>query len=214
MIRLALKNKLFLFSIGIYVFFTPVIFACDCPKAQPITETQVGSYEAVVLGKVLSVTPGKNFCTAKIAGIAVYHGVVRDTFEVQFDCSTTCAIPVGPGETWLWYMEREKADWKADFCSRTRKQPVNDELDDYTVYLELTWNGEIEFLNQYFPKKDFYKDSTDLKENVQIIDQNRLLQHANQEETLILIGCSILGMIGMYFLVRFLFRKEPKRKKK
>lgn len=141
--------RLFFFAISL--FFTHILFACECPVLEPISKDNISRYDIVFDGRVDSVSTCDSVGLAQVYFTIneLYKGSVYCTLSLNFDCSSECLMSFTKGEEWLIYASYKKFDFLAiNLCSHSRKHFDNDAEDFYMMAAQRTFAEEKQFLKE------------------------------------------------------------------
>lgn len=188
------------------------LFACDCGEQLPVfSKEETEKYDLIFIGKIDSINHGKKTGVAWFKGIKLYKGLAPPVIKIYFDDYTSCKMPFQSNDTWMIYANKDSINgyWKVDYCSRTRKYPNQNEMDEYTIYSNITFDKEEQLLAEIYPLKDFIHPDklSDIQENKKtVIDANRDLMHANNKHKIILLIISLVGVILIYIILKKVVR--------
>lgn len=187
-------------------------YACDCGEQMPVfSKAETEKYGLIFIGKIDSITHKKNNGSAWFKGLKLYKGIATPVVEIRFDNYSSCQMPFQSGDLWMIYAVKDSVTykWITSYCSRSRKYPAQDELDEYTVYSNITFEKEEQLLAEIYPLKDFVESDiiSEIDEkNKTVIDANRNLMHADNMQKIILLAISLAGVILIYIVVKKLLR--------
>jgi hypothetical protein len=172
--------------------------ACACAELHPLTLADCGRYEVIFEGKIDSVSKCKNEKALAYFSIAQqFKGNFLSIVPVYFECGTSCEMDFQKGDTWIIYAEKNNAqEVVVNFCSRSRKEPLAGQTDNYTYNSIHTYAQERALLN------DFFEGGENEKQGLQA----RKYEKVDPSLIPILLTASVAFMaIGMY-----LFRRKKK----
>lgn len=183
--------------------------ACDCGGTLPDWSThEVLLHDVVFLAKVDSVVSGKWDCTAFFSGLTLFKGVMSQKTAIRFDCVSSCAIPLAPGEVWLVYGMRPKEGSSAvqiDYCGRTRPWVAEGAPDEYAVFSRMHFQQELKKLQDAFPAQHWARPE-EVEAVAQgkkiVLDGRRDLQHATRPQMAWLLGISAAAMLVIWLLLK------------
>jgi hypothetical protein len=188
--------------------------ACDCPEHPGVlTIDKAEAFDIIFRGIVDSTgecNRGKTI--TRFRGLSLYKGIkVPRVLDIRHRCLGSCKMPFTKGSEWLLFVHRDSTGgMEVSYCERNRKKPVNPGSDEYTLYNEMTWVEENEFLAQRLLPAYFIGDE-DLKvieeKNLKVIDQNRDIRFANGSSKIIIILASLAGFLIIYLVVRKFFKQ-------
>lgn len=191
--------RLFLFTI--LLFFTHILFACECPPFEPISKDNISHYDIVFNGCVDSVS------TCDSAGLGqvyftineLYKGSVHCTLSLNFDCSSECLMSFTKGEEWLIYASYKKFDFLIiNICSHSRKHLDNDADDFYMMAAQRTFAEEKQFL------KDNMSVTACLSEENTVLETD--IGMRNEQPTglnkILLLIISLAAMVVVYVVTK------------
>lgn len=175
------------------------ITACQCPLTQ-LSKAECSKYELIFRGKVLSVATCKGKPGVALFEIQdLYKGNLPNQFQMLFNCDEPCSSEFNVGEEWIIYTRfKQINNGLMDWCSRSRRFIKNEKEDYYVATSGVTYDQEVKFL----------QDSLGLHRLMKAQPSN--MQHRNQlptqNQTIIILICSILAIILFYFLFNKFFK--------
>lgn len=181
-------------SLYILLFVCKLSFACQCPVTA-LNEAEVNKYDIIFKGKISVVNlKGKN-SEAIFTVDELYRGNLSQNFKVLFDDTDVCKLELRAGDEWIIYTNYKQIDnAKLDFCSRSRKYIKNLKEDFFAVTTGISYEEEMRFLQTKLGLHKLLKDNPNRVENRnQIPDKNQFI---------IILICSLLGIIGFYWLMK------------
>ena len=188
--------------------------ACDCP-AHPgvLTIDKTEAFDVIFRGIADTTTEcSRGKAITRFRGLTLYKGQkVPKILEIRHRCYGSCKMPCLKGAEWLIFAHRDSAGkLEVSYCERNRKKPVASSSDEYTLYNEMTWSEENEFLAQrllpaYFIEEEDIKIIEEKK--LKVIDQNRDIRYADESSKIYIILASLVGFLTTYLVVRKFFRK-------
>jgi hypothetical protein len=193
---------LFLFALAFASGFTPMRGqqrACECPPSE-LSEQETEKYTVIFRGTIDSVktcddTPGRAYFRVD----ELYKGRVQPTFVVAFWCGEACAVGFHPGEEWLIYTNHQQVySGRMDWCSRSRKYFRNVNEDYYAVNYGVSYFDELAFLRKHLGIHRTM-DASGLEPAGRNFRPSTF-------ETVVLLVCSLAGILLFYWLFRKLFK--------
>ena len=93
-----------------FVFYTPIIFACDCDPLDALSKENCGVYDVIFEGKVDKV----DSCAEGEINISfliqdLFKGNYLSVVNVKNNCAEGCEMHFGKGDVWLIYAEKNNA---------------------------------------------------------------------------------------------------------
>lgn len=173
--------------------------ACQCPLTQLGLE-ECNKYEIIFKGRILSVKDceGK-FGEALFEVDELYKGNATKTFKVLFECDVECAQKFHAGEEWIIYSRYKQIDnAKMDWCSRSRKFFKIESEDFYTVNYGNDYYDEVKFLREKLGIHRLLAGAPKPEAN-----RNKI---PNKIEFVVVLICSLAGIILFYYLFNRFFR--------
>lgn len=204
-------RKVFFFFFLIHpftVFSQEYKQACNCKDQLPkISKAQTDEYDIVFHGYIKKLIHQTVDDYAEFVVSTPYKGLVPRDVKIFYDARTSCQMPFFPGDEWLIYAQKDSANkrWKVDYCERSRKFPEGDELDEYTVFTGNTLQEELSFLDKNYSNGQIVGEDTltQIEEkNITVIDAHRHDNYGTPREKIILLICSLAGMIVIYLVMR------------
>lgn len=195
---------LFLISISAY--------PCNCETNLPkISREETDPYTVIFSGFIKKLMQEGKDTYAEFVVETPYKGLVPRDIKIAYDDITSCKMPFFEGDQWLIYAKKDTINkkWVVNFCERNRKFPEGDETDEYTVYSGLTLQEEIRFLELNYSSGQVVGEDT-LRmihdERKIVIDARREDNYGTPREKLILLICSLVGMIVIYLIIKKLVK--------
>jgi hypothetical protein len=190
------------FGLVLGLLLSIVSWACECDSLQPLSLESLKNYELIFVGHVSSITSCDEAGKARVLFLVdtLFRGKAFVGTEVQFDCSTSCAMSFAPEERWLIYSKYAKYGLaEVHLCSHSRKQAPQSK-DDYAIFTQgntfeesLKWLSEncgVQILNA---EADFNQPS-------------RELVHPDQQQSIWLIVGGLVTAIILYFTIKRFLR--------
>jgi len=183
-------------------------FACNCETNLPkISKEETDKYSLIFTGYIRRLIHQENGDFAEFTVDIPYKGLVPRDIKVSYDNVTSCKMPFYEGDQWLIYARRDSITkiWSVNYCERNRKFPEGDEIDNYTVYSGITLKEELNFLaRNYSTGQVVGQDTITMIEDEKkiVIDARRDMDHGTPRQRIILLICSLAGMIIIYFIIR------------
>lgn len=192
------KNKIRCVLI-LFLLFSRVIIACECPPISPISTALAKSYTIIFNGRVDSVS----ICNMDGLAIAyftvneLYKGAVQQNVKIYFDCSSPCMMSFNKNDEWLIYANYMRFNQLTIIlCSHSRKFIEDLKQDYYAVSAGRTFGDEAKYLKHILGIQPFIKE-----ENTEDALQPQNLQPSGQNKIYLLL-VSISVMIIIYFISR------------
>src|SRR5688572_22690124 len=189
-----------------------VSFACNCETTLPkISKEETDKYNLIFTGYIKRLVHQSNGDFAEFTVDIPYKGLVPRDIKISYDALTSCKMPFYEGDQWLIYAKKDSVTkrWRVDFCERNRKFPEGDETDEYTVYSGMTLQEELNFLAMNYSTGQVVGQDTITmieEEKKIVIDARREMDHGTPRQRIILLICSLAGMIIIYFIIRKLLK--------
>lgn len=185
--------------LAIFSFSYASYSACQCPLTQ-LGKAECDKYEIIFKGKVVSVKEcNHNFGEALFELEELYKGDATKQFKVLFECGVECAQKFNPGDEWIIYSKYKQIDnAKMDWCSRSRKFFKVDKEDFYTFTYGNDYYDEAKFLRENLGIHRFLNTPQNVTANRNILP--------NQTQSLIIVVCSILGIVLFYWAFNRFFK--------
>lgn len=173
--------------------------ACQCPPTT-LSAAEAAKYEIIFRGKVERVTPcGDRPGEAVFRVAELYKGNATETFTVQFGCDDPCAVGFHETEEWIIYSRYRQVNLaRMDWCSRSRRFFENENHDFYKVNYGNDYMEEVLFLRENLGLHRLLHENDPYSGNRNRLPDNR--------ESILLVVCSIAGIVLFYFLFRKFFR--------
>lgn len=171
--------------------------ACDCPVVPKLNEAYLKDYQLIFRGSVKSVGECNQLNKVHFVIQELYKGDSPKEIDVLFDCSSDCKMSFYPGETWIIYANfAQVGKPKVEICSRSRKLVDNEiKLSTKFIATDFNFNEECTWLKTNIGLKNFLEEN----ENSKLSHRNQLPDRTSQ---LILIACSLGGLLLVYFLIK------------
>jgi hypothetical protein len=197
-------------GIGIIVWHLTgmVAYACNCETTlSKISKTEADQYTVIFSGYIKRLIHQPEDDYAEFVVRTPYKGLVPRDIKISYDAKTSCKMPFFPGDEWLIYAKKDSLNkkWMVNSCERNRKFPEGDEVDDYTVYSGITLDEELKFLELNYSSGQVVGDDTlsmIVEENKVVIDSRRDDNYGTPREKIILLICSLAGMIIIYLVIK------------
>jgi len=199
------------YIIGVFLILQScvnLIAGCNCETMlDPISKPETDKYSVIFTGYIKKLYHQENGDFAEFVVSNPYKGLVPRNIHIAYDNVTSCKMPFFPGDEWLIYAKKDSVNkkWTVNYCERSRKFPEGDETDDYTVYSGITIDEEIYFLSKTYPSGQVVGEDTltMIEEDKRVVvnverDQN----FGTPKQKLILLICSLGGMILIYWIIR------------
>ena len=184
------------------------VLACNCETNLPkISREQTDQYDLIFSGYIKRIIHQPNEDYAEFVVGVPYKGLIPRDIKIGYDNATSCKMPFFPGDEWLIYAKKDSINkkWLVNYCERSRKFPGGDEMDDYTIYSGVTLNEELAFLEMSYNNGQIVGEDTltMIQEDKKIvIDARRDDNYGTPREKIILLACSLAGMIIIYLIIK------------
>jgi hypothetical protein len=173
--------------------------ACQCPISS-LTDKETGKYDIIFKGKIKSVKLNKEHSEAIFSIDELYKGLLAQDFKILFNDADACKIELRAGDEWIIYSNYHQIDnAKLDFCSRSRKFFKNSKEDFFAETTGISYEEELRYLQTNLGLHKL------MKENPNRVENRNIIPSSNQ--SIIIIICSILGLIFFYVLINKFFKK-------
>lgn len=190
-----MKNTIILFLILLSKF----TFACQCPITA-LSDKELTKYDLIFKGKIQSIKLNKEQSEALFLVEELYKGNAASSFKILFNDLDNCKLELRAGDEWIIYTNYHQIDnAKLDFCSRSRKFFKVAKEDFFAVTTGISYEEELKFLQAKLGLHKLLKDNPNKVENRNIIPSSN--------QFIIIIVCSILGVLMIYVIVNKLFKK-------
>ena len=182
--------------------------ACNCKdQLKKISKEQTDQYNVVFHGYIKQLIHQDTDDYAEFVVSTPYKGLVPRDIKIYYDSRTSCQMPFFPGDEWLIYAKKDSANkrWTVNYCERSRKYPEGDEMDNYTVYSGNTLQEELDFLEINYSNGQIVGEDTltQIEEkDIKVIDARREDNYGTPKQKIILLICSLAGMIIVYLIIR------------
>ncbi len=187
-----------LFTI-LFVCTVKLIFACQCPVTE-LSEKELNKYDLIFKGTIQSVKLNKEKSEALFLIEELYKGNAAASFKIYFNDLDNCKLELRAGDEWIIYTNYHQVDnAKLDFCSRSRKFFKVAKEDFFAVTTGISYEEELRFLQTTLGLHKLLKDNPNKVENRNIIPSSN--------QFIVIIICSILGVLLIYVIVNKLFKK-------
>lgn len=190
-------SSLMKYSIFILLFIlaSKLSFACQCPLTA-LNDAEVNKYDLIFKGRISAINNKTNSNSEAIFTVdELYKGNVAQNFKVLFNETDECKLELRVGDEWIIYTNYHQIDnAKLDFCSRSRKYIKNLKEDFFAVTTGVSYDEEMRFLQTKLGLHKLLKDNPNKVEN-----RNQI---PNKNQFIIIMICSLLGIIGFYWLIK------------
>jgi hypothetical protein len=182
-----------------FILYGQFIFACQCPVTE-LSEKELMKYDLIFKGKIQSIKLNKERSEAMFLVEELYKGNTAPSFRIIFNDLDNCKLELRAGDEWIIYTNYHQVDnAKLDFCSRSRKFFKVAKEDFFAVTTGISYEEEMRFLQTKLGLHKLLKDNPNKVENRNIIPSNN--------QFIIIIICSIAGVLMIYVIVNKLFKK-------
>ncbi|GIV27636.1 MAG: hypothetical protein KatS3mg027_1450 [Bacteroidia bacterium] len=137
----------------IIIWNVQYLLACQCPMIQWSKEgaNQYDFIARVVIDKIIP--QQNNFSVAEVEILNLFKGKSGRFCKILFPENDPCAIPVREGEEWIIYAKEKQINtFSIDWCGWSRKRFVNDVEDFFIATHVITYDEELNKLQQAFPE--------------------------------------------------------------
>jgi hypothetical protein len=190
-----MKQTLFILLL---ILSCKVSFACQCPLSK-LDQKELQKYEIIFKGKIKSIKLDKEKSEAIFTISELYKGMLADDFKILFNDADVCKLELRAGDEWIIYTNYFQVDnAKLDFCSRSRKYIKNIKEDFFAETTGITYDEELRYLQENLGLHKLMKNNPNVVENRNIIPNNN--------QFIIVLICSMLGLIAFYWLFNRLFK--------
>ncbi|MFN8715267.1 MAG: hypothetical protein ACK5Z2_20635 [Bacteroidota bacterium] len=172
--------------------------ACKCTELKPLSKESLDGYELIFSGKVAAVSA----CTEEGRGTvrfmidSLFRGKAYVECDVQFDCSSSCAMSFAPGERWTIYATYLKyGSPEVILCSHSRKIPAFGTSDFVTDIRGASYSAEAQWLAKNL-------SIIPLNEEKNEIMKPRELIHPEGMSMIWLLGGGIIGVLILFFVLK------------
>jgi hypothetical protein len=196
------------FLSAILFLYGAVVFPCNCVTTLPkISKEETDQYTVIFSGFIKKLIHQPDGDYAEFVVNTPYKGLVPRDIKISYDNITSCKMPFFPGDEWLIYSKKDSVNkkWLVNFCERSRKFPEGDETDEYTVYSGMTIEEELRFLGKnYSTGQTVGEDTLTMiqEEKKIVIEVERDQNFGTPRQKLILLICSLAGMIIIYLIIK------------
>lgn len=183
----------------VFILFSKLGFACQCPITE-LSDKELNKYDLIFKGKIQSITLNREQSEALFLVEELYKGNAASSFKVFFNDLDDCKLELRAGDEWIIYTSYRQVDnAKLDFCSRSRKFFKVAKEDFFAVTTGISYEEELRFLQTKLGLHKLLKDNPNKVENRNIIPSSN--------QFIIIIVCSIAGVLMIYVIVNKLFKK-------
>jgi hypothetical protein len=207
---LKIKHKVVL----VFILISDMGFsmACNCETTLPeISREETEQYSLIFTGYVKNLyvlrdKPATEYYAEFVVN-KPFKGLVPRDIKIFYDGSTSCQMHFLPGDEWLLYVKKDSVDkkWTVNYCERSRRYAEPGEEDQYTIYSGMTLEEELKFLETNYASGQVVGEDTLTmieEEDKIVIDSRRDVNYGTPRQKIILLACSLLGMIIIYFIIR------------
>ncbi len=191
-----------------FCFTHVLIFSCNCETTlAKISKEETDQYAVIFTGYIKKLIHQDQDNYAEFVVNTPFKGLVPRDIKISYDALSSCKMPFFPGDEWLIYAKKDSVNkkWMVNYCERSRKFPEGDETDDYTVYSGITLQEELKFLSQnYSTGQTVGEDTLTMiqEDNKIVIDSRRDDNYGSPRQKIILLICSLAGMIIIYLIIK------------
>lgn len=180
-----------------FFFLSVFTYACDCPPIPDLSRDVLKQYDVIFKGKVDSIVRNKTGACAWFSIDELYHGNSARTVAVYFEDLNSCRLEFARTDEWLMYTQYLSfGKLKVNFCSRSRKYFTTVADDFYQINNRMSYKDEIDFLSTNVGVQQLMEQLP--SEGIQTERENI---HPSQMQVLIWLIASVMGFLGIYFLV-------------
>lgn len=189
--------------------------ACDCPvHPGKLNKDKTDSFDIIMRARVVLPFPcSKKESQTRFEGLELFKGkAVPRVLEITHDCASSCRMPFGKDQEWLLFIHTDSAkghtDYRVTYCERNRLMYDLPENDKYTLYNEMSYKEELNWLRANMLPAYFLEPEeveTVIRQDLTIIDQNRNIRFAtNTEKIMIVLGSFGFMVVLIWVMRRFL----------
>ncbi len=172
--------------------------ACQCPITS-LSMAECDKYELIFKGRIKTLRLNGEKSEAIFTIEELYKGNSAPTFKILFNNNDPCKIDLRPNDGWIIYCNYYQLESaKLDFCSRSRKFIANIKEDFFYSTTNITFDEESKFLQTNLGLHKL------LKENINRVENRNQLP--NKTQFVVILICSLLGIIFFYWLFNRLFK--------
>jgi hypothetical protein len=187
------------FIIIVFLLLGKLSFACQCPVTD-LSDKELNKYDLIFKGKIQTIKLNKEKSEAMFLVEELYKGNTAPTFKILFNDLDNCKLELRAGDEWIIYTSYRQIDnAKLDFCSRSRKYFEVAKEDFFAVTTGISYDEELHFLQTKLGLHKLLKDNPNKVENRNVIPSSN--------QFIIIIICSIAGVLMIYVIVNKLFKK-------
>lgn len=206
----AIKN-IFITASALFFAFN-MAMACDCPQHPGrITKQKTDSFDIIMRARVVLPFPcSQNTSQTRFEGIELYKGKgVPRIIEITHDCKSACRMPFEKEQEWLLYIHHDTTfspnAYTVTYCERNRRLFSNLSEDDHTLYNDMSYTEELNWLRSnmlpvYFLEPE-EADSV-INKDLTIIDQNRNIRFATDRQKIMIVLGSFLFMVVIILIAK------------
>ncbi len=182
----------------LFILSCKLSFACQCPLTQ-LNAEELNKYEIIFKGTIKSIKLNKENSEAIFTISELYKGMLAQDFKILFNDTDPCKLELRVGDEWIIYSNYFQIDnSKLDFCSRSRKYIKNIKEDYFAETTGISYDEEQRYLQDNLGLHKLLKKNPNIVENRNIIPNNN--------QFIIVLICSMIGLIAFYWLFNKLFK--------
>ena len=186
------------FRILLFIIASKTSFACQCPLST-LDQKELQKYEIIFKGKIKSIKLDKEKSEAVFTISELYKGMMHEEFRILFNDADVCKLELRAGDEWIIYSNYYQIDnAKLDFCSRSRRYIKNIKEDYFAETTGLSYDEEQLYLQTNLGLHKL------MKKNPNIVEDRNILP--DQTQFVVILICSMLGLILFYWLFGKLFK--------
>lgn len=195
---------IFLFVLSLFFNFSFSQNACNCDETKiAFSESYIKAHELIFRGKTLSVEKGADFAMARFSVTQLFKGSAPKELTIYFDKKNECGLKMNVGEDWIIYANYKQLQKPfVEYCSRSRKNVINTNKNVEIQYIksDLSIDAESEQLQRQLGVQKFSAQAEEDNRHNNIIP--------NFTQRIVLILCSILGFVLIYFMLNKFLKKS------
>ncbi len=186
------------------LFFAKTGVACDCPPIVKLSADGIKQYHLIFRGRVDSTAIVRSRAVAWFTIDELYKGTATKVSAIYYDGSGPCQMQIDKGDEWIVYaIYTSYGKPELNFCSRSRKHFPDEKDDFYVVNNGLSYTDELAFLKSNLGLQTFVGTPSPSAEQQQA---PRELIHPDHAQLLYWLLASLLGFLGIWFLLRKFLR--------
>ncbi len=170
-------------------------YACKCDFV-PVSMESIKQYELIFYGEVVAISGCDKTAKATFTIKELYRGKTFANTQVEFDCSSSCAMNFAPGQTWLIFSTYKKyGEAEVGFCSHSRERFAEGTEDYNASAYGMSFAEEQEWLKKNLGIQSLNEKSVEAEQHHENI-------RPGGSQTLIYLGVGLLAVVLFYFIGR------------